>query len=119
MSSNFVFPFPFPVHLIFVIVGTVFFLLQFYRKRSLYYLLLSVGILSTMLIYVCSTGVPYILLGLEELALFVLILIYMRKTHKEAEQREKQEALQKYAAEFHSRDLQETEDHQEENEHHE
>lgn len=75
MTTNFLFPLPFSVHIAFCIISVLFFGLQYYRKKYTYHLLLAIAVPSTLLIYVCKTDWAFTILGLEELVLFILILV--------------------------------------------
>lgn len=82
METNYLFPLPIPVHIIFCIVGVLFFAMQYYRKKYTYHLLLTFAIPSTLLIYACSSDMAYTILGFEELILFILILVSIALTKK-------------------------------------
>ena len=90
MNTNYVFPMPLPMHIVFCIIGLAFFLLQYYRKRYTYYLLLAFAIPSTLLIYFCKTDISYTILGIEEFILFILIIVSMILTKRKLGKEEKQ-----------------------------
>jgi len=77
MSTSIVFPLPLPVHIVFGVIGTLFFIWRYAVKKEPHFLLLSISFASTFLIYICSEGLPRTILGIEELILFILILISM------------------------------------------
>ncbi|MBR3920340.1 MAG: hypothetical protein IKJ47_00230 [Oscillospiraceae bacterium] len=87
MQTNVYFPLPLPVHIAFGVFGALFFIFMFARKKSFHYLLLATSVLSTFLIYLCHTKTTRMLLGIEELILYVMILVFMfldsRKKKKE------------------------------------
>lgn len=87
MNTNVFFPLPLPVHIAFGIFGTIFFILMFAKRKSFHYLLLAVSVASTFLIYLCNTKASRMALGIEELILYILILVFMfldsRKKKKE------------------------------------
>ncbi len=87
MDINVFFPLPLPVHIAFGIFGTAFFILMFAKRKSFHYLLLATSVASTFLIYLCNTKASRMALGIEELVLYILILVFMfldsRKKKKE------------------------------------
>lgn len=82
MANDFIFPFPLPFHVIFSIVGALFFLIQYARKKYVYMLLVAFAIPSTLLVYFCTDKLSFTLLGLEELILLILIFVFSAKSKK-------------------------------------
>lgn len=68
-------PLPTKVHFIFCIVATLLYLLQFYRKRSVYYLLIMVAIDITFVTQYWTTKPVIIGLAAAEVVLIVLAVI--------------------------------------------
>ncbi len=85
LNHNVIFPLPMTLHIIFVALCVLFFMIMYFRKKYVYYMLLTITALSTFLIYLCPNGLPRRLLGLEELVLLVLSIIFMVKAHKQEE----------------------------------
>lgn len=94
MSSTIIFPLPLPIHIAFGIFGVIFFLIMYRKKGYFYYLLLSASIASTFLVYLCTDKMSRALLGFEELALYIAILVFLfiakKKEEKAAAQAEAQ-----------------------------
>lgn len=94
MSNDFMFPFPLPFHIIFSIVGVIFFLIQYARKKLVYQLLVAFAIPSTLLVYFCNDKLTFTLLGLEELIMLILICVFLAKAKKlEDDKKEKTEEV--------------------------
>ena len=77
MQTNVYFPLLLPVHIAFGVFGALFFIFMFARKKSFHYLLLATSVLSTFLIYLCNTKTSRMLLGVEELILYIMIHGFM------------------------------------------
>lgn len=76
--NNYVFPLPVPAHIVFSIIGFIFFMFMYFRKKYVYHLLLSLAIPSTLLIYLCKgSKLLYSLFGLEQLILIILIFVFI------------------------------------------
>ena len=86
MHGNVIFPLPLPVHIAFGVLGTIFFIAMYAKKKSFYYLLLSASMASTFLIYLCTTKLSRSILGIEELVLYILILVF-RPTESQEERK--------------------------------
>lgn len=89
MDTNVLVPLPLPAHIIFCIVGTLYFGFRYYQKNYLYYLLLAVAIPSTLLIYMSNERWYFIALAIEEFILAVMIFVNMRKVEKQKKTEEK------------------------------
>lgn len=87
MVNDFIFPLPLPVHIVFSIVGAVFFLIQYARKKYLYHLLVALAIPSTLLVYFCTNKLTFMLLGIEEAIMLILIFVFNSKAKKADEQK--------------------------------
>ena len=85
MTSNIIFPLPLPVHIAFGVIGVLFFLFMYRRKNYFYYLLLAGAIASTLLVFACDTKFSRGILGIEELILYVVIIVSMCITRKRVE----------------------------------
>ena len=90
MSTNYIFPLPFPVHIGFCIIGLLFFIIQYNRKKYIYQLLLAIAIPSTLLVYICRSDTAFMIFGLEELILFILIMVSIFITKKRLAKEEKE-----------------------------
>lgn len=87
MNGN-IFPLPFSVHLVFVIVAFVFFLIQFIRTRYKYQLVMAVAVAMTMLLYVKETKLWFYGIGILEFGLLIIALVAAiaeKKRRKELE----------------------------------
>ena len=90
MSTNYIFPLPFPVHIGFCIIGLLFFIIKYNRKKYIYQLLLAIAIPSTLLVYICRSDTAFMIFGLEELILFILIMVSIFITKKRLAKEEKE-----------------------------
>lgn len=86
-TTSFVFPLKLPLHIGFCVIGTLLFALQYYRKRQYHQLLLAIAIPSTLLVYTCSTELSYFLLGVEEVVLYIIILVSMIMSNRKAKKK--------------------------------
>ena len=77
MIENIYAPFPFPLHLGFCIFATLFLILQFYRKKYLYYILLIIGIVLTFITQYTQKEIIIYALGITELILLIWIITSM------------------------------------------
>lgn len=87
MNGN-IFPLPFSVHLVFVIVAFVFFLIQFIRTRYKYQLVMAVAVAMTILLYVKETKLWFYGIGILEFGLLIIALVAAiaeKKRRKELE----------------------------------
>ena len=53
LMESTVFPLPFQSHLIFCVIATIFFVIQFIRMRRMYQLVFAVAVPATLLLYIC------------------------------------------------------------------
>lgn len=74
MDTN-VFPLPFSVHLIFVAVAVIFFIVQFVRLRYKYQIVMAVAVAMTMLVYLNDSRLWFYGTGLVEFGLIVFALV--------------------------------------------
>lgn len=77
MIENIYAPFPFPLHLGFCIFATLFLILQLYRKKNIYYILLMLGIDLTLTTQYTQNEKIVLILGIVELILLIWIIISM------------------------------------------
>lgn len=89
MNTSIVFPIPLPLHIAFGVIGVIFFSWRYIVKKEPHHLLLTIAIASSFLIYICSEGLPRKILGIEELILYILILISMFISSRKAAALEK------------------------------
>ncbi|GEM_PF-511892 len=83
MQGTVYFPLPPAIHVGFVIVSTIILILLYIKQRHRYQLFLLIGICSTLLVYVVAKQKwAFYVLGIEEIALFVLTVIGMHKREK-------------------------------------
>lgn len=54
MQQSVLFPLPLKLHILYAVVGIVFFIISFIRKKRYYKLIMIEAIASTMLIYLCT-----------------------------------------------------------------
>ena len=83
------FPLNFQTHIVFVIIGALFYLLQFYRTRHVYQALMAVAIAATLLIYISDT--LFIITGFLELFLIIAVFILLAKLRSAEAKAEKAE----------------------------
>ena len=82
MTTTLLFPLPVELHIGFVVVASILMALCFIKRRRRYELLLIIGIISTLFVYVCKDAPWFYILGIEEIALFVLACVDMHKVYK-------------------------------------
>ena len=68
-------PLPFKVHLIFCLLATVLYIIQFYRKHSVYYLLIMIAIDLTFITQIWTNKPVIIGLFVAEVILILLAVI--------------------------------------------
>lgn len=73
--DNTIFPLPFSVHLVFVVVAFAFFMVQFVRTRYKYEVILAAAVAVTMLIYAKDTRMWFYSVGLIEFGLLLIALV--------------------------------------------
>lgn len=80
IPNNIYAPFPFPLHLGFCIFSTLFLIIQFYRKKHLYYILLILGIDLTFVTQfneITDNDKLILAIGIAEFVLLLAIIILM------------------------------------------
>lgn len=87
-------PLPMSVHLIFCFIATGLYLLQYYRKGSIHYLLLMAAIDVTFITQFWTSTIARTLLGVTEIVLISLTIFYHVKFYK----KQKAENAEKLAA---------------------
>ncbi len=99
-------PLPFKMHFIFCIIATLIYLVQYCRKRSLYYIFIMFAIDLTFVTQYYTSKTAIITLFIAEVVLIVLAVIFSYKYNKKikaenaAENSEKEkESMQKKEAE--------------------
>ncbi len=105
--NNDIFPLDFPQHLLFVVIATAVFLLQYARLHYKYQLMASFIPPLSMLTYVADNRVKSAILSVIELTLITVALIYAAKERRAAEREKKlkeaqiaaQKAAESYALE--------------------
>ncbi len=90
------FPLEFSKHVIFCIIGVLFFVLQYFRQGYKYQLITAAAILGTMLLYVNSSNAWRYGVGILEAILIIVIFVVMsiEKKNAAAEEKEKPEESQ-------------------------
>ncbi|MBR3025798.1 MAG: hypothetical protein IKN85_08295 [Oscillospiraceae bacterium] len=86
-------------HIIFCIIGFVFFMLQFFRQGYKYQIISAFAIASTLLLYVNDSPAWRYAVGIIELILIIAIFVVMSVEKKKEELKAKVEAAAKAAAE--------------------
>lgn len=88
-------PLPFKMHFIFCVIATLLYLVQFYRKRSLYYLFIMAAIDLTFVTQYYTTKPVIIALFVAEIILIVCAVISSHKYNKriKAENAQKEKEL--------------------------
>jgi signal transduction histidine kinase len=86
------FPLTMDKHIIFCIIGFVFFMLQFFRQGYKYQILSAFAIASTLLLYVNNSPAWRYAIGIIELILIIAIFIVMSVEKKKEELKAKAEA---------------------------
>lgn len=87
-------PLPMSAHLIFCFIATGLYLLQYYRKGSVHYLLLMAAIDATFITQFWTSSIARALLGIAEIVLISLTIFYHVKYYK----KQKAENAEKIAA---------------------
>lgn len=75
-------PFPFTMHLIFCIVATLVYGLQFVRKGSKHYLLMLLAVDATFVTQFCTTSIVMTCLFVLEVALLIAAAVCSHKFNK-------------------------------------
>lgn len=75
-------PLPMSVHLIFCFIATGLYLLQYYRKGSVHYLLLMAAIDATFITQFWTSSIARTMLGITEIVLISLTIFYHVKFYK-------------------------------------
>lgn len=88
MIENIYAPFPFSMHLVFCIFATLFLILQLYRKKYLYYILLMLGIDLTLTTQYTQNEKIIYTLGIVELVLLIWIIASMIIVSKKKKKKE-------------------------------
>lgn len=90
------FPLEFSKHVIFCIIGVLFFVLQYFRQRYKYQLITAAAILGTMLLYINKSDAWRYGVGILELILIIVIFIVMsiEKKKAAADEKEKEDSAQ-------------------------
>lgn len=93
-------PLPMNVHLIFCFIATGLYLLQYYRKGSVHYLLLMAAIDATIITQFWTSTIARTLLGISEIILISMTVFYHVKFYKKQKaENEKKLAARKEAEE--------------------
>ena len=79
------FPLEFSKHIMFCIIGGVFFLFQYYRQGFKYQLISAASIAGTLLLYINDSETWRYIVGIIELLLIILVFITMSKEKKKTE----------------------------------
>ncbi len=87
VTVNNLFPLAFKEHLIFGIVGVVFFLFQYYRLRRSYQAVMAIAIATTFFVYLGESA--HNIIGLAELVLMILVVISLIKDSIEEKKKKK------------------------------
>ncbi|MGN1480815.1 hypothetical protein [Porcipelethomonas sp.] len=74
MNNN-IFPLPFSLHLIFVILAFALFIVQYVRVRRLYQIIIAVAVSASMLIYAGSSKAWITVVGIIEAVLLAAALV--------------------------------------------
>ncbi len=77
-------PLPFKMHFIFCIIATLLYLVQYYRKRSLYYLFIMAAIDLTFITQYYTSKPVIIALFIAEIVLITLAFIFAHRYNKKA-----------------------------------
>ncbi len=91
MKEYSVFPLPLWLHIVFAVVGLAFYGYMYYTKRKPYHLLLALAIPSTLLVYLCQKGTAFVIFGIEQFAMLILIFITIAVSKKKEKELEKLE----------------------------
>ena len=83
-------PLPFTAHLVFCIIATAVYCTQYYRKKSIHYLLLALAVDGTFLTQINTDSIFITLLGVVELALLIAAAVYAFKFSKEQKRAQKE-----------------------------
>ncbi len=78
------FPLEFSKHVIFCVIGVLFFVLQYFRQGYKYQLITAAAILGTMLLYVSQSNTWRYGVGIFEAILIIIIFIVMSVEKKKA-----------------------------------
>ena len=89
--TNIYAPFPLPLHLGFCIFATLFLILQLYRKKNVYYILLMLGIDLTLATQYTQNEKIIFTLGIVELVLLIWIITSMIIVSNKKKKKEKAE----------------------------
>lgn len=73
--ENMVFPLPFEIHLVFVCIAIVLFIVRYAMTKSTYQILMCAAVASTLLLYVNSGKTWFMCVGIIELVLIAASLI--------------------------------------------
>ena len=84
-------PLPFSAHLVFCIVATLVYCLQYYRKHSSHYLLLALAVDGTFLTQMNTDSIFITLLGIVEVALLIAAAVFSYRFSKEQKEKAKAE----------------------------
>lgn len=74
MNNN-IFPLPFSLHLIFVILAFALFIIQYVRVRRLYQIIIAVAVAASMLIYASTSKIWINAVGIIETVLLITALV--------------------------------------------
>ena len=82
-----VFPLPFQSHLIFCVIATIFFVIQFIRLRRAYQLIFAVAVPATLLLYINDSQTWFYGIGIFELVMLLLAVVTVCIDHLRAKQK--------------------------------
>lgn len=82
-----IFPLELKKHIIFCIIGVVFFLFQYFRQGYKYQVITAGAIASTLLLYISSSNIWRYTVGIIEAIAVIAIFIIMSNEKKKAEQK--------------------------------
>ncbi len=92
MDNN-IFPLPFGIHLVFVCIAIVLFIVRFAREKRLYQALMGVAVALTLLLYMNTSKVWYNILGVIELVLIVSAFVSTIKDKKKIKTEKTEETV--------------------------
>ena len=84
LMESTVFPLPFQSHLIFCVIATIFFVIQFIRMRRMYQLIFAVAVPATLLLYINESRTWFYGIGVFELVMLILAIVTVCIDHARA-----------------------------------
>jgi len=84
LMESTVFPLPFQSHLIFCVIATIFFVIQFIRMRRMYQLVFAVAVPATLLLYINESRTWFYGIGVFELVMLILAIVTVCIDHTRA-----------------------------------